>query len=203
MFVPEIYAFDDSAQIAECIRKYPLGILISSLLDGPLMASHLPFLLDTEGENWQLRAHIAKENPHSLALIDGSEVLVIFQGPNTYISSSWYNHPNVSTWNYQAVHCYGTLKLQTDAQLWHSLQELTDSYEEQMQCPVRLKDLPKELLLDYFPLISGFVIDIHRIDAANKMSQNRNEADKQNIVAELMKCPFPGAKEIGKEVEGK
>ena len=121
MYTPSAFRFDDLPALHAHLRATRLAILVSHAEDGSLQATHLPLLLDPEaGEFGTLHGHLAKANPQWRALA-GGEVLVIFPGADAYISPSFYaakaEHGKVvPTWNYQAVHAYGSAEVFTDAQ---------------------------------------------------------------------------------------
>src|SRR5688500_13870647 len=109
MYIPKAFAETNQAKLFEFIRANSFGILFSQH-QGQAWATHLPFLLEAEGEKLVLWGHFARANPHWQE-IEG-EILVVFPGPHAYISPAWYESPNVvPTWNYVAVHAYGTLTL--------------------------------------------------------------------------------------------
>jgi transcriptional regulator len=111
MYVPKAFAIDDLAQLQDFMEEFNFATVVTER-DGELTASHIPFLLDRGVEPYGvLRAHVAIRNPQLQDFRSGSQALVIFQGPHTYISPSWYAKPeNVPTWNYAVVHAYGVPK---------------------------------------------------------------------------------------------
>ena len=121
---------------------------------------------------------------------ENEEVLLIFNGPHAYVSSSWYDHENVPTWNYIAVHVYGKLKLINNDELLHSLNLLVDKYEANMNNPVRIQDFSDKTMKQLKGII-GFKVSITEIQAAYKLSQNRNERDHQEIIDQLKKSNNP------------
>src|SRR5690606_28043582 len=110
-----------------------------------------------------------------------------FQGPHAYISSSWYEKENVPTWNYQAVHLYGAAKLMDEAELKADLAKLMQKYEQHREHPVLWETLSSEMLEKELKGIVGFKIHVTEVQAAFKMSQNRNETDYRNIIDHLKK----------------
>jgi len=114
-------------------------------------------------------------------------VLAIFSGPHTYISSSWYDHENVPTWNYVAVHIYGTLRVISDEELRASLKQLVDKYEKDSEKPARMENLSDKYLKHELMGIVGFEIAITRMEATNKLSQNRDAVNHQAIIQQLEK----------------
>lgn len=103
---------------------------------------------------------------------------------HSYISSSWYNHPNAPTWNYMSVHITGKLKVIEGDKLWESVRRLTTRYEQKFTNPVSLDTLPESVQKQMYGIV-GFEISIDKIEAAFKLSQNRNDEDFENIVKQL------------------
>jgi len=112
-------------------------------------------------------------------------VLAIFSGPHTYISSSWYDHENVPTWNYIAVHVMGKVRIVEEAALLESLKQLTDKYEKASACPVSVEKMSADLLRKNIPAIVGFEIVIEKMEASYKLSQNRDEENQRRIISHL------------------
>src|ERR1700712_1365723 len=111
MYIPPLYKNNDEAAVRDFIDKNSFGILISQV-NAKLWGTHIPLGLDKNDSGQDiLTGHISKGNPQWKNFRDDSEVLAIFPGPHSYISSSWYDHENVPTWNYIAVHVYGKIKI--------------------------------------------------------------------------------------------
>ena len=124
-----------------------------------------------------------------------ANVLAIFSGPHSYISSSWYEKENVPTWNYIAVHVYGKIKIIEGDAVVASLKKLTDKYEQNSENPVRIEELSSKTMRQTSGIVA-FEIEIESIEAVKKMSQNRNEKDYQNIISELGKTKETAAIEV-------
>ncbi len=138
-----------------------------------------------EGDTCYLTGHMAYGNPQWRTFADSEDVLVMFQGPHAYISSSWYEDENVPTWNYQAVHVYGQASILSEEELKGDLAMLLQKYEKHRKNPVLWDKLSPELLEQQLKGIVGFKIKVQEIQAADKLSQNRNEKDYQNIIHKL------------------
>ena len=107
MYTPAIYQLENPDTIRAFLKENAFGILINQT-NGKLWATHIPMELDYNSEGKEiLHGHLSKENPQGIAFEENTEVLAVFTGPHAYISSSWYNHENVPTWNSTAVHVYG------------------------------------------------------------------------------------------------
>lgn len=185
MFIPEHYKNTDTKEIHDFLKNNSFGILINTI-EGKPWGTHIPLELSKNSEDKDiLVGHIAKANLQSKNLVDGDEVLCIFNGPHSYISSSWYKEEEVPTWNYIAVHVYGTIKSQTSEELLQSLHELVDKYEQQSEHPISLNDMSKKTMRQVTGII-GFEIEINDIQAVKKLSQGR-EHDHPKIINELDK----------------
>lgn len=175
--IPKHFEMNDRHEVLAFLNANAFGQLISRV-DGKLFASHIPFLINSEGA--MLRAHLAKANPQWKD-IQSEEVLVTFQGPHDYISPSWYRDPGVPTWNYQAVHVYGRCRTFHDAETLHNVViELTQRYEANFPQPWQPEY--KEGMLRG---ITGLEIEITDIQCIYKLSQNRSEADRAQVIQQL------------------
>lgn len=198
MWIPEHYLFEDRQEINDFIKEVGLATLICMDDQYPI-ATHTPLELEqnTAGKD-VLRGHIAKANPQSDLLQNEPNVLAIFLSPvEHYISSSWYEKPNAPTWNYMSVHVYGKLKILTGQELWDSVERLTQRHEQISRCPISLSTLPKHIQ-NMLRGVTGFEIEINRIEAAHKLSQNRNQKDYQNIIHELAQIDTPQSNMMSK-----
>lgn len=164
------------------IRKNGFGILVSTV-EGKLWATHIPLIL----EGNKLHGHISRGNKQWRELPQNEEVLVIFQGVHTYVSSSWYDHENVPSWNYEAVHVYGKVRMLSDEELLESLRQLTNKYEKDSVHPVSVDTMSPKFLHTEMRGTIGFEIAIDRMEASFKLSQNRDEKNHRNIISELEK----------------
>lgn len=186
MFIPDSYKNENQEEIKKFLQENSFGILINQT-NGKLWATHIPLELDTNKEGKAiLLGHISKENPQWKGFTDNDQVLAIFSGPHSYISSSWYDHENVPTWNYIAVHVYGKIKIIEGEAVIESLKKLVDKYEQHSENPVRIEDLSKKTMMQTRGIVA-FEIEIEEIQAAKKMSQNRDAKNYQNIISELEK----------------
>lgn len=200
MYIPKINEEHDQERIFGFIRKNSFGIVVSSDNNIPT-ATHIPMELDFERESTPiLRGHVARVNPHWQLWAENSQVLVIFSGAHSYISSSWYEKENVSTWNYMAVHIYGTIKIVEGEKLFDSLKKLTNKYESFQEKPLYFEQLNEESLRKQMRAIVGFEINIERVEAKAKLSQNRNDNDYKNIINQLHKSTDSQAHEVADEM---
>ncbi len=144
--------------------------------------------------------HVSKANSIWDSCIFNNKVLAIFNGPHGYVSSSWYNHDNVSTWNYIAVHIYGTINLIDEDELKYSIRKLVNKYESRVKNPEYFENM-SEYTMKQINGIVGFKIRIEEIQAAYKLSQNRNHEDYQNIVRELESSKLFGNTELANKMK--
>src|SRR5688500_16920562 len=128
-------------------------------------------------------------------------MLVIFNGTHAYISSSWYDHENVPTWNYIAVHVYGTIKIIEGEKLLQALKNLVDRYEQKSANPVSVEKMSEKFLSREIKGIIGFEIEIEEIHSAYKLSQNRDEKNHTNIINELEKRDDSHSAAIAEEMK--
>jgi len=198
MFIPEHYKNKDDNDIREFLVANSFGILINTL-NGKPWGTHIPLELGKNSHGKEvLVGHIAKANPQSKHLQNGDEVLCIFNGAHSYISSSWYQEEEVPTWNYIAVHVYGTVKIQDAEELLTALNELVDKYEKASKNPVSINDMSKKTMRQINAII-GFEIEINDIQAVKKLSQGRAQ-DHEAIITELEKRD-QGEKAIAREMK--
>ncbi len=188
MYIPSRYRELDPAIVEQFLRDNDFATLVGFDGQQPL-ATHL--LVDFEhraDDTLVLNGHMARANKHWRTFEDGREVLTIFAGPHTYISPRWYNHTNVPTWNYMAVHAYGRPRVISEtAELFALLKRLVDKHEGSAGAarPYRLEDLPVDYAHQQMQAIVGFQIAVTRMEASFKLSQNRDMESYDNVVTEL------------------
>ena len=136
MYIPHYFRNNNIAEVKDFIKQNSFAILINNS-GNQIYATHIPLVLGQDDKgNDTLTGHISRANPQLKNFKENSEVLVIFNGPHTYISSSWYDHENVPTWNYIAVHITGKLKIIEGEKLMSSLKSLVNKYEANSEQPV-------------------------------------------------------------------
>jgi len=185
MYIPRRYEEKDKEKIFAFIKENSFGILVS-VKDGLPVGTHIPLLVEKNaaGEDI-LMGHISRGNDQKTTLPDGAKVLVIFPGPHAYVSPRWYTQPNVPTWNYISVHVYGTVKIIEGEALKAALSRLVDNYEHAMPHPLRLEEIPEKMFNDEVRGIVGFEIRIEDIQAAYKLSQNRDAQSYHQVIGQL------------------
>lgn len=184
MHIPKYYREEDRQKILAFLKQNHFPAIVSFDGERPV-ATHTPVEVveDQDGEI-TIYAHISRANPQWKTFTE-QEILLIFQGAHTYISPRWYNHVNVPTWNYMMIHVYGKVRLLPDEAVYELLSRLVGRHE--MNSTYRLEGLPPDFVQKEIKGVVGFAIDVTRIDAGYKLSQNRNDEDHENIVQELDK----------------
>lgn len=190
MYTPPAFKEEDPEVLAQIIRAARLATLVTTTDEG-LIATPLPMLFDNaEGEFGTLYGHVAKANSQ-WKLVPLAEALVIFQGPDAYITPSWYTTKKehgkvVPTWNYTAVHAYGPVEFFEDAdRLLEVVTQLTDHYEKSRPDAWAVTDAPNNFIQAQLRGIVGVRIPVRRLDGKRKMSQNRPEADRIGVAKGL------------------
>ncbi len=169
------------------MRANPFAILISTTEDGPF-ATHLPLFVSESEEKLLLRGHVAKANPHWRRLEQQPECLTIFHGAHSYVSPSNYSaRESVPTWNYAAVHVYGSARLFSSEQDVHAmLNELMETFEPAYR--QQWEELSQKYRENMLRQIVGFQIEVTKLEGKFKLSQNRTREDQENVIASLEKA---------------
>lgn len=194
MYIPKQYRMDHDEAV-QFMKSYPFALLVTVDEHRPL-ATHIPLEIREVKGKIYATGHIAYGNMQKKTLDNNSNVLLIFQGPHAYISSSWYDHENVPTWNYLAIHAYGTARVLTKDELKSDLESLLKHYESHRQNGRTWDTFNPEFLESEMKGIVGYEIEITSIQAAAKMSQNRTDTDYQSIVTELDKSKGQGENHV-------
>ncbi|MGX5913231.1 FMN-binding negative transcriptional regulator [Aliidiomarina sp. Khilg15.8] len=188
MYVPRHFEETDTHTLQQHIRDYGFGLLIVADENG-IEANHVPFYLNCEQSDSPglLQCHVARNNPVWKRLVAGVKVLVVFQGPDAYVSPSWYpskaeNGRVVPTWNYLAVHAEGDARVIEDPSwLHHHLRQLTDQHESGMNEPWAVDDAPAEFTERLVKAIVGIEIEIETLTGKLKASQNLPENNREGV----------------------
>ncbi|NND79944.1 MAG: FMN-binding negative transcriptional regulator [Maribacter sp.] len=199
MYIPHHYKNENIDEVKDFLIKNSFGILVNQV-DGKPWATHIPLELDIDEDgNDILISHISKVNPQWKFFEENSEVLCIFNGPHSYVSSSWYKEEEVPTWNYIAVHVYGQIKILSEEKVLASMHKLVTKYEANSKNPISVASLSKKTMRQIKGVV-GFQIKITKIQAAYKLSQGR-EHDHPNIISELKEQRNHGSKEIARHMK--
>ena len=193
MYVPSHFANENLDELHLLISQNALATLVTEM-DGSLEATHVPCVLHpSEGAQGTLRFHLAAVNPICHVLDDGREILMIFVGPQSYVSPDWYAAKQlVPTWNYAAVHTYGKPSLLDDPQLCGLLDALSAVNESALPKRAWTTDkVPVEIYRNLRKAIRGYGMPITRIQGKWKMNQNRGTADRSGVIDNLRKLDTP------------
>jgi transcriptional regulator len=191
MYRPSHFREDRLEVLHALIRTHPFAQLVTVGGQG-LIANPLPLLIDPEASpNGTLRGHLARANDQVTDLWEGGQALVIFQGPQAYVSPSWYSSKAehgkvVPTWNYVAVHAWGVARVIDDAAwLRRLIEDLTVAQEQHRPNPWAVGDAPEDFIDTMVKAIVGIEIPIDRIEGKWKVSQNRSEPDRRGVAEGL------------------
>jgi transcriptional regulator len=184
MYIPKHFNIDDETIIDDFIEKYGFATLFSQH-NGEPYATHLP-LISHKGER-ALYGHFARPN-EQWKDVETQQVLVVFQGPHCYISPSWYETTKaVPTWNYVAIHVYGEMEIIEDKHIiFNSLDDLVNKYESP-DSPYKLKDVEPSFIEGMSKGIVAFKINITKIEAKAKLSQNHPVERQELVIKQLEK----------------
>jgi len=190
MYQPDHFRVEDVAEMHALMRARSFATLVSAGSTG-LYASHLPTVLKDDGPCGVIECHLARANPHCRDLAEGGEALMIFQGPEGYITPNWYpskaaHGKVVPTWNYAVVHATGRPEVMKEkAWLLRHVGELTAQQERTEAKPWALSDAPDSYINVMLRGIVGFRFAITRLEGKWKMSQNREAIDQEGVVQGL------------------
>ncbi|QKG83600.1 FMN-binding negative transcriptional regulator [Kroppenstedtia pulmonis] len=200
MYIPKFFKVTDVNEIWDFIQTNSFGTLVTTKKGTPI-ATHLPLVLSKKDDDYYITGHMAYGNPQWRTFETCGDVLAMFQGPNAYISSSWYSHKNVPTWNYQAIHMYGKASILEKDELIEDLTVMLEKYEKNRENPILWDKLSPQFLESELKGIVGFKIKVGEIQAAYKLSQNRNEVDYANIIDKLQKEENPNSQQMAELME--
>lgn len=202
MYLPKHFEERDPERLRSFIQRYPLGALVTATESG-LDANHIPFVWSDNGSaGGTLHGHIARANPLWREGAPHGPVLVIFQGPNTFVSPSWYpskreNTKVVPTWNYAVVHVHGVLRFVDDpAWVRSHVDALTREHEGKRDRPWAVTDAPADFVDKMVAAVVGIEISITELVGKWKISQNRSIADRVGVVEALEREATPSGAAI-------
>ena len=199
MYQPKKYQKTDRTYLLNYMNHHPFATFVSQ--GKRLLATHLPFLTQGSAEDFHLFSHIANHNEQHSFLKDGAEALVIFQGAHSYVSSSWYREKNISTWDYSAVHVNVRIKLQNAAELEYCLERLVGHFEKEQATPLLYHDIPKEMLREHLPQITGFWCEPTHIEGIAKYHQGYKKEDVESVVRHLQETGDPTSEKLSREIQ--
>lgn len=198
LYIPKHFKVDDLDEIKDFIIHNNFGTIITTDKNRPV-ATHTPMMLNEENGEWTITGHISRGNTQWKMFDRHENTLLIFKGPHSYISSTWYEGENVPTWNYQSVHLYGQCVLLSEEELQQDLVNLLEKYEGRSEGGATWENLSESSKAQIKGIV-GFKLKVQEIQAAYKMSQNRNETDHQNVVEALEVRNSDDDKKISREM---
>ena len=177
----------DKQVLLDFIEEYPFAFLTGSFLSGKQVVTQIPILLEERNGELFIQGHIMRNTDHHKAFVENSNALLVFTGPNTYVSASWYSNPQIgSTWNYMSVHIAGKVQFMSDNELVNFMRKLTIKFEKGNTESLTIYDnLPEQFLSKMMPAIVGFEVKAEHIENVFKLSQNRDEISYLNIISKL------------------
>lgn len=207
MYTPPAFIEDDPAIIAAIMAAARLPILVSAGTAG-IEATHLPLSYRADpAPHGRLIGHLARANPQCKSLRDGAAAMAVFQAHDFYVSPNWYATKRetgkvVPTWNYEAVHGYGTIEIIEDADRLRTIvTELTDHHESSQPDPWHVDDAPRDYFASQLKGIVGVVMMLTRVIGKRKFSQNRPPSDRVGVAAGLDAAGDSGSAELMRSLE--
>jgi transcriptional regulator len=209
MYTPKVNAEERLPVLFAMMAAHPLAAVITMGPEG-LLASHIPLVHESDGSPYGvLKGHVSKANTQWKESSAAVDALAVFTGPEHYISAGWYpakaeHGREVPTWNYVAVHAHGPLRMMRDKDwLMAHLQSLTDQVEAPFTPPWKVTDAPADYISNLLDAIVGFELPIRRLEGKWKVSQNRNDRDRQAVMEGLERLNTPAALTMKDLVAGK
>jgi len=181
------YKEQDEQVIKEFIDQHPFAFLTGSNSDNKPVATQVPVFIEERNGRKILSGHIMRNTDHHKAFLHNEHVLVVFTGPHTYVSATWYSNPHLaSTWNYMSVHAKGMIRFLDEAGLEEVLQKTTLHFENyDRQSPTVFNNLPSEFKEKVMKAIVAFEIEVTEMNNVFKLSQDRDAESYQNIIEKL------------------
>lgn len=196
MYAPSFFAAADPFSI---VNKYPFAHLITAA-NGETYATPTPVFFETDDTRATLVGHLTRINPHAQALQSGQPVLVVFSGPHTYISASWYKTLlTVPTWDYIAAQVRGRLEvIDDDAGQIKVLRRVAEVLERDSEHPWTLEQAPPGKVQELLPRIRSFRICVERIEGVTKLNQPHPPSDRLLIIQQLLARHDSDSREIAR-----
>ncbi|MEJ8818884.1 FMN-binding negative transcriptional regulator [Lacibacter sp. H407] len=191
----------DQSVVTDFMKQHPFAMLIGNA-DGRSVATQIPLLFEERNGKMILLGHMMKKQDHQLAFEKNPEVLVVFTGPHTYVSATWYEDPHqASTWNYVSVHARGSISFLDEQGLKEALQKLSSHYEQHdPHATTVFNNLSHEYTSPLLKAIVAFEIEVNSVEHVFKLSQNRDEKSYHHIIDHL-KAEGGEAAEVAKMME--
>ena len=168
------------------MEAHPFAFLTGSYTSGRQVATQVPVLFEERDGELYLKGHIMRNTDHHKAFVENPDALIVFTGPNTYVSASWYTNPQIgSTWNYMSVQAHGKIQFLEEEELRRILKETTTKYEEGKESPAAYHNLQPDYINSLIKAIVGFHMVVEEVGNVFKLSQNRDEPSFDSIMDEL------------------
>jgi transcriptional regulator len=200
MHLPKLYKSENLDLLREIIKENAFASLIIHK-DRILATKAMMQIHELENNHFFIETHVSRADPLARKIEQGDEALCDFLGAHTYISSSWYDHINVSTWNYEQVQIYGVVEIMTDNELFEHLNKLTNFFESPQQCPVTFKEMGREFVEKEMKGALGIKIIPTEVKIKQKLSQNRDDVNYERIIENLNTSDAPMDKIIAKKMK--
>lgn len=207
MYLPKHFEVSDPSVLRDFMREHPFATVVVADASG-LSADHIPLQVTGDDDSgWKLAGHVARANPLWKKAEAGIDCLVIFHGPQHYISPNWYatkkEHGKVvPTWNYEVVHVQGRLRAVDDvAWLLKFLQRLTETHEADQPMPWQVEDVPRDYLQRMLEAVVGIAIEIVALTGKAKMSQNQPKTNQESLIAALRQTGISASAETADKIE--
>lgn len=198
MYVPAHFAAADADELIERLSRRWAGVLVSMGGDETPFGTHLPILWDAERKT--ATGHVARANPHWK--LGGGRGLIVLSGAEAYVSPSWYpskveHGKAVPTWNYEAVHLSGRIEwFEEPTRVEAVVRDLSARHEDARKRPWRIEDAPRDYIDGLLRGIVGVTLHVDKIEAKRKLSQNKSAADREGVIAGLVREAEPLAHEV-------
>ncbi|MEO6549726.1 MAG: FMN-binding negative transcriptional regulator [Ferruginibacter sp.] len=200
MYKLPYFTEEDSERVIGFMKENSFAV-ITGMGDEYPVASHIPLSVEIKDGKIFFSGHMMKKTDHHLAFEKNDHVLVIFNGPHSYVSASWYTNPQTaSTWNYMTVHAKGIIKFTDEEGTYSAIKAITEKYEG-MDTAASFDQLPKEYVMKLINAIVGFSIEVESFDNVFKLSQNHNAETRQSIAAHLKEKGDEHSMAIASEME--
>ncbi|HNT81069.1 MAG TPA: FMN-binding negative transcriptional regulator [Bacteroidia bacterium] len=177
----------EKQRILNFLEQNPFVFLTGSFLSGEQVATQIPVIFEERDGELYIQGHIMRNTDHHKAFAENPNTLIVFSGPHTYVSASWYTNPQGgSTWNYMSVHIGGQMKFMSSDELRDFMRKFTLKFEGGNKESLTIfENLPETYISKMLPAIAGFEIRADKIDNVFKLSQNRDEKSYLNIISKL------------------
>lgn len=203
MYSPPYFRFNNQQEIKAFLEEHNFGLLTIAPAKNEAYFAHIPFEFRFDNDTVTLLGHVSRRNPISQFFNDDFEACAVIQSQqHHYISSEWYTKPSAPTWNYQAVHLFGRIQVLNETDLKFHLNNMVNHFEGKYNNQkLKMNDIPTHLMNEMISEIVGFSIKASRVEAVNKMSQNRDKQSLDNIDNALEKLNSPESTGVSKKIK--